>query len=173
MLLKNCCHIIECLKVNLYFDDNTEKHITICEKDIIRIVWNNNGSKDTIRGVVKQIKSNKDYHVDNRESSYIIVDGSDIYKGHCVKIRFDHILDCEMIEKFDENLIVKTVCNDKEAINKIKLVDGKLFVSQDNGETWIGGLEVNVPIVEEEEVPPVIEDNSTSDTEDSTDEVVE
>ena len=170
MLLRNCCHVVECLKVNLYFDDNSEKHITICEKDIIHIVWNNNGRKDIIRGKVKQIKSTKDYLVDNKESSYIIVDGSDVYNGRTVKIRFDHILDCEMIEKFDENLIVKTVCNDKEAINRLKLVDGKLFVSQDNGETWIGGIEIEPPIVEE--TPPT--DDSTSDTENSTtDEVVE
>lgn len=168
MLLRNCCHVVECLKVNLYFDDDTEKHITVSEKDIIRVVWNNNGRKDTIRGVVKQIKSIRDHLTDNRECSYIIVDGSDIYKGHCVKIRFDHILDCEMIERFDENLIVKTVCNDKEAINRLKLIDGKLFVSQDNGETWIGGLEINVPI---EETPST--DNVTPDTENSTDEVVE
>ena len=73
-----------------------------------------------------------------------------------------------MIERFDENLIVKTVCNDKEAINRLKLIDGKLFVSQDNGETWIGGLEINVPV---EETPST--DNVTPDTENSTDEVVE
>ena len=166
MLLRNCCHVVECLKVNLYFDDNSEKHITICEKDIIHIVWNNNGRKDIIRGKVKQIKSNRDYLVDNKEFSYIIVDGSDIYNGKTVKIRFDHILDCEMIEKFDENLIVKTVCNDKEAINRLKLVDGKLFVSQDNGETWMGGIEIE---------PPVVEDTNSdaSTTTEPSDEVVE
>ena len=168
MLLKNCCHVIECLKVNLYFDDNSEKHITICEKDIVKIVWNNNGRKDTIRGKVKQIKSVRDRLTDNRECSYIIVDGSDIYNGLTSKIRFDHILDCEMIEKFDENLIVKTVCNDKEAINRLKLVDGKLFVSQDNGETWIGGLEINVPVEETSST-----DNVTPDTGNSTNKVVE
>lgn len=168
MLLKNCCHVVECLKVNLYFDDNTEKHITVCEKDIVKIVWNNNGRRDTIRGKVKQIKSIRDHHTDNRECSYIIVDGSDIYKGHTSKIRFDHILDCEMIEKFDENLIVKTVCNNNEAINRLKLVDGKLFVSQDNGETWIGGIEINPPVVEE--TPST---DGTSDTNSSTDTVVE
>ena len=75
-----------------------------------------------------------------------------------------------MIEKFDEDLIVKTVCNNKEAINKIKLVDNKLFVSQDNGESWIGGLEIVVPPVEEE-IPST--DNGTSDIDDSANEVVE
>jgi hypothetical protein len=162
--------VVECLKVDLYFDDNSEKHITICEKDIVHIVWNNNGRKDVIRGKVKQINSTKNYLVDNKESSYIIVDGSDIYNGKTVKIRFDHILDCEMIEKFDENLIVKTVCNNKEAINKLKLVDGKLFVSQDNGETWIGGLKIEPPVVDEN--PPVVEDDN-SDTNEPSDEVVE
>ena len=170
MLLRNCCHVVECLKVDLYFDDDSEKHITICEKDIIHIVWNNNGRKDIIRGKVKQINSTRDYLVDNKESSYIIVDGSDIYNGKTVKIRFDHILDCEMIEKFDENLIVKTVCNKEEAINRLKLVDGKLFVSQDNGETWIGGLEIEPPVVDEN--PPVVEDDN-SDTNEPSDEVVE
>lgn len=158
MLLKNCCHIVECLKINLYFDDNTEKHMTINEKDIVRIVWNNNGRKDTIRGKVKQIKSNKNHLTDNKESSYIIVDGSDIYKGHTAKIRFDHILDCDMIEKFDENLIIKTVCDQKEAVNKIKLVDNKLFVSQDNGETWIGGINIISPVNE-----PTTEDNNSTE----------
>ena len=170
MLLRNCCHVVECLKVDLYFDDDSEKHITICEKDIVHIVWNNNGRKDVIRGKVKQINSTRDYLVDNKESSYIIVDGSDIYNGKTVKIRFDHILDCEMIEKFDENLIVKTVCNKEEAINRLKLVDGKLFVSQDNGETWIGGLEIEPPVVDEN--PPVVEDDN-SDTNEPSDEVVE
>ena len=149
MLLRNCCHVIESVKINLYFDDNSEKHMIINEKDIVRIVWNNNGRKDTIRGKVTQIKSNKNYLVDNKESSYIIVDGSDVYKGIVAKIRFDHILDCDMIEKFDEDLLVKTVCNRKEAVNKIKLIDNKLFVSQDNGETWIGGIDI-VPVIEEE-----------------------
>ena len=149
MLLRNCCHVIESVKINLYFDDNSEKHMIINEKDIVRIVWNNNGRKDTIRGKVKQIKSNKNYLADNKESSYIIVDGSDVYKGIVAKIRFDHILDCDMIEKFDEDLLVKTVCNNKEAVNKIKLIDNKLFVSQDNGETWIGGIDI-VPVIEEE-----------------------
>ena len=58
------------------------------------------------------------------------------------KKAIDYILDCEIIEKFDENLIVKTVTNQDEAINKIKLVDEKLYVSKDNGETWIGGIDI-------------------------------
>ena len=160
MLLRNCCHIIESVKINLYFDDNSEKHMIINEKDIVRIVWNNNGRKDTIRGKVKQIKSNKNYLTDNKESSYIIVDGSDVYKGIVAKIRFDHILDCDMIEKFDEDLLIKTVCNNKEAVNKIKLVDNKLFISQDNGETWIGGINI-VPTIDES----TTEDSSTENVE--------
>ena len=158
MLLRNCCHIIESVKINLYFDDNSEKHMVINEKDIVRIVWNNNGRKDTIRGKVKQIKSNKNYLTDNKESSYIIVDGSDVYKGIVAKIRFDHILDCDMIEKFDEDLLIKTVCNNKEAVNKIKLVDNKLFISQDNGETWIGGINIISPVNE-----PTTEDNNSTE----------
>lgn len=160
MLLRNCCHIIESVKINLYFDDNSEKHMIINEKDIVRIVWNNNGRKDTIRGKVKQIKSNKNYLTDNKESSYIIVDGSDVYKGIVAKIRFDHILDCDMIEKFDEDLLIKTVCNNKEAVNKIKLVDNKLFISQDNGETWIGGINI-IPTIDES----TTEDSSTENVE--------
>ena len=142
MLLKNCCHIVEQLKVNLYFDDNTEKHLMLSEKDIVRIVYNNNGRRDTIVGKVTKIQGYKDYHTDNREYSYLVIDGSDVYRGQVAKIRFDYILDCEIIEKFDENLIVKTVTNQDEAINKIKLVDEKLYVSKDNGETWTGGIDI-------------------------------
>lgn len=142
MLLKNCCHIVEQLKVDLYFDDNTEKHLMLSEKDIVRIVYNNNGRRDTIVGKVTKIQGYKDHHTNNREHSYLVIDGSDVYRGQVAKIRFDYILDCEIIEKFDENLIVKTVTNQDEAINKIKLVDEKLYVSKDNGETWTGGIDI-------------------------------
>ena len=142
MLLKNNCQIVEQLKVDLYFDDNSEKHLMLGEKDIVRMTYNNNGRRDTILGKITQIRGYRDYHSDNREYSYLVIDGSDIYRGQVAKIRFDYILDCEIVEKFDENLIVKTVTNDKEAINKIKIVDEKLYISQDNGETWVGGLDI-------------------------------
>ena len=142
MLLKNCCQIVEQLKVDLYFDDNTEKHLMLSEKDIVRMVYNNNGRRDTIVGKITKIQANREYHADNREYSYLVIDGSDVYRGQVAKIRFDYILDCEIIEKFDENLIVKTVTNQDEAINKIKLVDEKLYVSKDNGETWTGGIDI-------------------------------
>ena len=165
MLLKNCCHVVQSLKVNLYFDDDTEKHLIINEKDIVRVVYNNNGMKSTIQGKVTKIKS-EDYHVDRKGASYIIIDGSDVYEGNCARIRFDHILDCDIIEKFDEQLFVKTVSDKTQSINKIKLVDDKLYVFREAFGEWVGGISI-IPQVDE---TPEENNNSTSDTEeDSTD----
>ena len=162
MLLRNESRLVLSVKVNLFFDDDTERHLTIAEKDIVRIIYNKNGMRDVIEGKVKRIETDHgDKHPCNyrtpefhegwrpphgkRDKIFIIVDGSNVYSGKVARIDVDSIIDAEMIEKFDESLFIKTVSDPDSAVNRFKIFDGALYLSMDNGETYPYAIPLSYP----------------------------
>lgn len=182
MLLRSSARIIEKVLVDLFFDDETEKHIEIAEKDIIKVSYNDGGYKRDVEGKVTKIVSKPskppvppmpphicppvgriDMRPDFKGEGYIIVDGSGVYSGNRVIIYFSHILDCEMIEKYDENLIVKTVSNG--AVNRIRIMEGILQVSLDNGLTFVNVKDLLGKDITEEKDTGKTEDDFKKETE--------
>lgn len=182
MLLRNNTKIINKVLVDLYFDDNSEKHVEISEKDIISIAYNDNGYRREIEGKVTRIvpasrimpPPDRMYRVEPmrihdsmpNSEAFITVDGSGVYDGKKVNIYLSHILDCEMIEKYDETLFVKTVPAGQGSVNKIQIKEGKLQVSQDNGVTWINVSD----LLGTDNIPGYTpDDNTTEETENTED----
>ena len=131
MLIRNDINIIPRLKVDLYFDDNTEKHVVLDEKDIVTMSYNDKGTKKEITGKVALIKAS------SYSESYIIVDGSGVYVGNRVTIITNTILDCDLIEKYDENLTVRTIVGAGAITNlRVNNDTGIVEYSTDNGITW-------------------------------------
>lgn len=154
MLLRSNTRIIEKVLIDLFFDDESEKHIEVAEKDIVLVSYNDSGFRRDIEGRVTKIVSKPskppvgpmsshicppagriDMKPEFNGQGYLVIDGSGTYSGNKVIVYFSHILDCEMIEKYDENLFVKTVSNG--AVNRIRVIDGVLQVSLDNGLTFV------------------------------------
>lgn len=182
MLIRNNTRIVERVIVDLFFDDNSEKHIEISEKDIVSVSYNDNGYRKTIEGKVTKIVSGKNkptvhpsqcYPVSNgypiphkTSEGYFIVDGSDVYDNNRVIIYFSNILDCEMIEKYDESLIVKTVSGNG-AVQKIRINEETniLEVSKD-GITWIDVSTLIKNNKVEENIPEnsITDNNSNSES---------
>lgn len=177
-LLRSNVRIIQRAQVNLYFEDDNEKHIEVAEKDIIRIRYNDSGYVREITGKVTSIVTKpqvKDIprvypptgsipmHLPDRDSGYFIVDGSAAYYGNRVHVYFDHILDIEMIERFEDFLLVKTEVSG--AVSKIRVTDDELQlfvngnyvpVSKLLGKTTVELLE---KLQAKEDEPPTTEDN--------------
>ena len=141
-LLRCNTEIVRRAIVNLYFDDDTEKHLEVGTKDIIKVRFNDAGYAKEITGRVDEIKgemSPNQHHPMNhacggtipvRQSigsdGYMIVDGSNIYNGKRTRIFFKDILDMEIIEKYDEQFIVKTTSDGPAT--KIRVIDNTLQV---------------------------------------------
>ncbi len=131
MLIRNDINVISRLKVDLYFDDNSEKHVVLDEKDIVTMSYNDKGVKKEITGKIALIKAS------SYSESYIIVDGSGVFVGNRVTIQTSTILDCNLIEKYDENLTIRTVVGEG-AITGLRVNNdtGVVEFSTDNGITW-------------------------------------
>jgi len=131
MLIRNDINVISRLKIDLYFDDNSEKHVVLDEKDIVTISYNNKGVKKEITGKVALIKAS------SYSESYIIVDGSGVFVGNRETIQTSTILDCDLIEKYDENLTVRTVVGTGAITNlRVNNDTGIVEYSTDNGIVW-------------------------------------
>lgn len=128
MLMRKDINIISSLSLDLFFDDDTEKKIVLNKKDIVSIVYNNRGTKTTVVGKVINIISNGD-------NSYLLIDGSGIYAGSQVNILFNEILDCNMIEKYDESILLRSVSGAGQITN-LRLLNGYMQISTDNGVSW-------------------------------------
>ena len=159
-LLRSNSEIVERAKINLYFEDETEKHVEVGENDIIRVRFNDAGYARELVGKVTKISRNLGVTPPPPPFNYppcggtipmappmgddgfMLVDGSDVYKGVKAKIRFKDILDIDMVEKYDEDFIVKTTT--ENAANRIRVVDGVFQI-------YVNGNFVNVDELMSEE----------------------
>lgn len=150
-LLRCSTEIVRRALINLYFDDETEKHFEIGEKDIIRVRYNDAGYAKEITGRVDEIRGElppHQHHPMNHacggtipvrqaigSDGFMVVDGSDVYSGKRSRIFFKDILDMDIIEKYDEQFIVRTTSDGPAT--KIRVIDGTLQV-------YVAGNFVNI-----------------------------
>ena len=128
MLLRKDINVISSISIELYFDDDSSKKILLNKKDIVSLTYNDRGVKTTVVGKVINI-------ISNGNNSYLSIDGSGIYEGSQVKILFDEILDCIMIEKYDESILLRSVSGAGQITN-LRLLNGYMQISTDNGVSW-------------------------------------
>lgn len=133
MLMSIDCSIIQNLKVRLTFDNNQVKEREIAVGDLVYVEFNENGKRRAIEGKVLKIGLS---NTTNTNSWYVIVDGSLDFSGERVRFNPNQILDLDIIQKHDSVLYVSTP-NDSTRVNAIRIYDGILQVSVDNGYSWI------------------------------------
>ena len=69
-LLRCSTEIVRRALINLYFDDETEKHFEIGEKDIIRVRYNDAGYAKEITGRVDEIRGELPPHQHQSSTEY-------------------------------------------------------------------------------------------------------
>lgn len=130
MLLKNECYAIASIKVELTFDDGSTKTRVIGTGDLIDVLYNANGLRKRIEGVVVAVSANGS----DPNKWYIIVDASDDFGSQKAKFSPKSILDVEIIRKADTLDVVQTVIGE-EGVPYIRIVRGQLQYSKD-GYNW-------------------------------------
>lgn len=179
-LLRTTTTIVRRALIDLFFDDESEKHLEIGEKDIVRVRFNDAGYAREIIGKVNHIEEGDGFRemppsryncppggcipiVDpNGRNGSMIVDGSDIYSGNTRKIFFKDILDMDVIEKYDEQLIVKTTTDG--AATKIRVYEGALQIYTNGDFVNIDELLTSETKTLLEQVKTLVNNNSSENT---------
>jgi hypothetical protein len=130
MLLDIKCSPITSIKVELKFDDNSEKVRVIGLNDLIEIEYNHNGLRKNIQGKVVKVST---LGADPKKW-YIIVDGSDDFNSAEARISPMSILDCEIIRKADSVDYIESP-KDITNIRGLRILNERLQYTQD-GINW-------------------------------------
>lgn len=130
MLMNNKCSAVTSIKVELTFDDGSQKERVIGVGDLIYVEYNANGLRNRTEGRVLNVSAVGT----DPKSWYIIVDGSDDFDSKKVRFSPASILDCEIIRKADTLNIVQTPIG-YEGVPFIRIVKGQLQYSTD-GYKW-------------------------------------
>jgi hypothetical protein len=134
--------------------------MVVQEGDIITVVYNKEGLASTITGRVTQI-GNGDYTTISsvpkfygssgvatydtvlskkpNVGDYMIVDGSGEYTGNLVVIYLATILDCTLLNKYEDNASIlspKSDCCGNQQITGIRVHKGKVQYTTDYGLNW-------------------------------------
>lgn len=145
MLMSTNLNVTQNLKVDLAFDNGQTKSREISVGDLIRVTFNDRGLRKEIEGEVLKIYADP---AKDMSSWYMIVDGSLSFCGQRVQIKPMQILDLDIIQKKNQVFYISSP-NDSSHISAIRLMDGVLQVSIDDGYSWITP-NVNNQIQEEE-----------------------
>lgn len=130
MLMDIRCSMIPSIKVNLTFDDGYKKDPILGVGDLIDLLYNSNGLRKHIVGVIIQISTPG---VDPKGWS-IIVDGSDDFDSEVARLSPMSILDVDVIRKAGSARKVSTPIDDT-GIAAIRINKGRLQYSKD-GKHW-------------------------------------
>ncbi len=130
MLMDIKCSVVNSIKVNLTFDDQSTKVAVIGVGDLVDVVYNANGMRKPIQGKVIKVSA---AGTDPR-AWYIIVDGSGDFESEQVKFSPMAILDITIIRKADTLDVVRTPIGEYSA-TYLRVVDSRIQWSKD-GETW-------------------------------------
>lgn len=114
LLVQNDSKVIYTTEINLYFDDKSEKHMTLSKYDNVIVTYRSNGEKLTKNGTIKDILPVKSYDT-NGSCTYgccscssctatgmIILDSSKDFNSEVINILLRDILDIEKISMSDE-----------------------------------------------------------------------
>lgn len=136
MVMKIDSEATICLTVSILFDDGTSKTQIISEGDYVRVAYNHNGSRRVIQGTVTGIHANPYAATTSKREWYFNVINEDPEATpHIAKILVINMLDLEVIHKKYQSATVGTP-NDPTRVTSIRVVNGYLQVSQNEGHTW-------------------------------------
>ena len=130
MLVDIKCKAISSVKVNLTFDDHSNKIRLIAIDDLIDCEYNANGLRKHIVGKVIAISTVGP----DPKGWYIIVDGSDDFAGNKARFSPTSILDVEILRKAGFEEYIKTPLGE-EGIGYLRIMKGRLQYSRD-GFNW-------------------------------------
>ena len=133
MLLSKSYDIIKSVMINLVFDDNSTKKEEISLKDIVNVVYNKNGTRRTIEGTVTRIETG---NACSKREWYMIVDGSFCNSSHLEHVKFDNIIDIDIVRKAKETKNISSPVGEHHVSN-FRIVGNILQLSQDRGKTWL------------------------------------
>lgn len=131
MLMQNRSYAINKVMINLLFDDNSRKKFEVGVNDIISVAYNDKGLRREITGKVTTVN----FSNITPNQLYMTIDGSGVYEGDTRAIYVDHILDCTMINKFDETTLITSEAGDNKVTN-LRVVDGEIEYSQNDTVSW-------------------------------------
>ena len=114
LLVQNDSKVIYTTEINLYFDDKSEKHITLSKDDNVIVTYRSNGEKLTKNGTIKDILPVKAYDTEGSCSygccscnsctatGMIVLDSSKDFNSEVVNILLRDVLDIEKVSMSDE-----------------------------------------------------------------------
>ena len=136
MVMKIDSEAIVSLKVTISYDDGAYKTQIVSEGDYVRVAYNHNGARRVVQGTVASIHANPYSSVTSKRDWYFNVINEDPEAvPHVAKIVVVNILDLEVIYKKHQSRSVGTP-NDPTRVTHIRVVNGYLQVSQNEGHTW-------------------------------------
>ena len=138
MLLQNNNCVISKLRFTLTFDDDTTRVIDVKEGDIVTVTYNDDGVKSSIKGKVVKIGVNFNSTIGRvKESSYMCIDGSELYAGKQVYISPDKVLDIYINESsYAIQNPVCTVENPEQSVILVREDELGYFSYSRDGEIW-------------------------------------
>jgi hypothetical protein len=151
MVMKTESEAMISLKVGILYDDGVTKTRVISEGDYIKVAYNYNGVRRVAMGVVTSIHANPYDAVATKKDWYFYVmdENPDNAAPHLVKIMVTNLLDVEVLHMKNQAATVGTP-NDPTRVTTLRIVNGFLQVSQNNGISW---RTVDVPL-SDRPIPP-------------------
>lgn len=114
LLVQNDSKVVYTTEINLYFDDKSEKHMTLSKDDNVIVTYRSNGEKLIKNGTIKDILPVKAYDTEGSCSygccscnsctatGMIVLDSSKDFNSEVVNILLRDILDIEKVSMSDE-----------------------------------------------------------------------
>lgn len=114
LLVQNDSKVIYTTEINLYFDDKSEKHMTLSKDDNVIVTYRSNGEKLIKNGTIKDILPVKAYDTEGSCSygccscnsctatGMIVLDSSKDFNSEVVNILLRDVLDIEKVSMSDE-----------------------------------------------------------------------
>ena len=176
MVMKVNSEAVINLAVTIEFDDGCVKTQVVGAEDYVRVAYNHNGVRRVITGTVVSINANPYNAQATKRDWYFVVSSTEPGDaGRIAKIFVINILDIEVIHKKDQQVYIGTP-NDPTRITNMRIVNGYLQVSQNDGHTWrtVGSEPLSdKPIPPDDVLAQKIENMIGSDQYQNTDEFVQ
>lgn len=155
MILSVKYEILRSIDLKVIYDDNTFKRVEVAPNDVVQIAYNKNGMRKDVKGRVSAIDTDPHWsprnphyvyrgdccHKHPEEACFIILDCSDAGVADIEKINVHDIIDCEMIQKYNDSLAVMSPKGD-DRITNIRVHENVLQISSDFGATWVDAKDV-------------------------------
>ena len=149
MLMNIKCSMIPSVRIELSFDDGSSKDNLLSVGDLVDVLYNGNGLRKHIVGVVKAINTPG---TDPKGWS-ILIDGSDDFDSDIARFAPTSILDLDIIRKNGTQKVVNTPIDDT-GISAIRINKGRLQYSKNNRDWFNIKIDDRDIIVKDEGIIP-------------------